>query len=73
MPRNFFRRVEVTFPIEGKGNRERVIGEGLDTYLRDNQQSWEMLPDGTYRRLSPGGDDPFNAQRNLLERMASRR
>jgi polyphosphate kinase len=70
MPRNFFRRVEVTFPVTGKKNRARVIEEGLEVYFRDNCQSWEMQPDGTYVRRTPGNEEPFSAQAHLLARLS---
>ena len=60
MPRNFFRRVEVAFPVTGKKNRARLLEEGLKIYFRDNQDAWEMLVDGTYApvRGTPLGADP---------------
>ena len=71
MPRNFFRRVEVTFPIEGKKNRGRVVQEGLSVYLADNTQAWQMTPDGCYERLTPGDGEPRSAQRELLDSLAN--
>ena len=53
MPRNFFRRVEVAFPIEGKKMAQRAIEEGLMAYLEDNTQAWVMESDGRYKRLKP--------------------
>jgi len=66
MPRNFFRRVEVAFPLEGKKARRRVMLETLSAYLEDNVQAYEMLPDGNYVRLVPGSAPPFSAQDRLL-------
>jgi polyphosphate kinase len=48
MPRNFFRRVEVVFPITDTANRERVLTQILATQLADNRQAWVLMPDGTY-------------------------
>jgi polyphosphate kinase len=70
MPRNFFRRVELSFPIEGRKNRKRVVREGLEVYLEDNTQAWEMQQDGTYRRVTPGDAEPRSAQRRLLKKLA---
>ena len=70
MPRNFFGRVEVCFPIEDPALRERVISEGVTTYLEDNVQAWVLQSDGTYQRLRPGGDPPRSAQETLLQRFA---
>lgn len=70
MPRNFFSRVEVCFPIEGKKFRKRLLEEGLMVYLKDNQNAWELQEDGTYKRALPGDDPPFSAQESLLEKLA---
>ena len=53
MPRNFFRRVEVVFPIEDGNLRDRVQRELLDTVLADNVKARVLQPDGSYRRLAP--------------------
>ncbi|MCP4637858.1 MAG: RNA degradosome polyphosphate kinase, partial [Methyloversatilis sp.] len=50
MERNFFRRIEVAFPVLDPKLKRRVMKEGLRPYLLDNSQSWEMEPDGRYRR-----------------------
>ena len=72
MGRNLKRRVEACFPIEPAALRERVVSEGLLTYLLDNSQAWELHPDGTYVRLSPApGEDMRRAQDILLGRLAA--
>lgn len=50
MDRNFFRRIEVCFPILDKKLKKRVIDEGLKAYLADNQQAWIMDSDGHYKQ-----------------------
>jgi polyphosphate kinase len=65
MERNFFRRVEVAFPIQTASHRQRIF-EDLTRYLEDNSQAWRLLPDGRYERLSPGGERTRNAQAELL-------
>jgi len=65
MDRNFFRRIEVCFPILDKRLKKRVINEGLKPYLKDNFRSWEMDDDGHYRRRTPRGKEPFRAQTTL--------
>jgi polyphosphate kinase len=72
MQRNFFKRVEVAFPLEDPVARQQVLEDGLWTYLQDNVQAWELLPDGTYRRTSRGEDPPRCAQELLLERLANK-
>ena len=49
MERNFFRRIEVGFPILSAPLKRRVLKEGLRAYLADNAQSWQMDSDGNYR------------------------
>jgi polyphosphate kinase len=48
MPRNLHERVEVMFPITNSALRERVFGEILQTYLRDNDKSRILHQDGSY-------------------------
>ena len=50
MDRNFFRRIEIAFPVLDPRLKRRVMKEGLRPYLGDNCQAWDMQPDGKYRR-----------------------
>ncbi|EEF58994.1 polyphosphate kinase 1 [Pedosphaera parvula] len=50
MPRNFFRRIEVVFPVEDGNLRERIISEILALQLKDNVKARIMRPDGSYAR-----------------------
>jgi polyphosphate kinase len=70
MERNFFRRVEVAFPIKRETHRERILRD-LDLHLSDNTQAWCLGSDGTYTRQKPGEDAPRNAQESLLEKYAA--
>src|SRR5437764_10441049 len=54
MPRNFIRRVEVAFPIDDAGLRDRIVDELLATQLLDNQKARILLPDGRYERVQAG-------------------
>ena len=56
MPRNFFKRIEVVFPIEDGNLRERVKSELLDLSLTDNVKARFLQSDGTYvlPALPPG-------------------
>ncbi len=49
MERNFFRRIEICFPVLDPRLKRRVIKEGLRGYLADNCQAWDMDGDGNYR------------------------
>lgn len=68
MERNFFRRVEVMFPIEDPRSRDRVVRE-LKLYLADESQGWLLQPDGSYERIEPkpGRRKVRAAQTRLLE------
>lgn len=55
MDRNFFRRVEIAFPVLDPKLKRRVMREGLRAYLGDNMLAWEMLPNGRYRRKTTRG------------------
>ncbi len=67
MERNFFRRIELCFPVLDKKLARRVIKEGLRIYLADNSQAWEMDSDGRYHRKSSRGKVARSAQEQLLE------
>jgi polyphosphate kinase len=70
MERNFFRRVEVAFPVKRETHQERIL-RALELYLTDNVQAWCLAPDGTYTRQKPGENPPISAQEKLLERYAA--
>ena len=65
MERNFFRRVEVAFPVLDKKHKERVIAD-LNGYLDDTAQTWLLRADGSYQRAeaAPGAK---GIQQKLLE------
>jgi polyphosphate kinase len=70
MERNFFRRIELMFPILDEGLKARVLAD-LDTYLADNVQAWELRADGGYVRLPQSPDaEPSSAQLKLLRQLA---
>jgi len=69
MGRNFFSRVEVCFPIEDESTRRAILEEGLDLYLADNANAWELMPDGSYQRAASDGER-MCAQERLLELLA---
>lgn len=66
MDRNFFRRIEVCFPVLDKRLKKRVIQEGLKTYLKDNTRAWLMDGEGNYRRRLSRQGKKFGAQDELL-------
>jgi len=70
MERNFFRRVEVAFPILDKKLRERIISE-LNGYLEDTAQAWLLQADGTYQRPEKIAAGAKGIQQKLLEEALS--
>ena len=74
MPRNFFRRVEVMFPIEAPALKERILREILPAYLADNVKARILTPDGGYRRAEPREGEPrLRSQEFLLNPSQSSR
>ncbi|HVM54948.1 MAG TPA: RNA degradosome polyphosphate kinase [Acidimicrobiales bacterium] len=50
MPRNLDRRVEAVVPVEDRSLQAR-LREILDVNLADDELSWELLPDGSWRKV----------------------
>lgn len=68
MGRNLYHRIEVMFPILDESCRKRIKHEIFKNYLKDNDNTWVMQSDGSYKHLNHGD---YNAQEKLLELYAS--
>ncbi|MGA9876980.1 MAG: polyphosphate kinase 1 [Solirubrobacteraceae bacterium] len=67
MPRNLDHRVELAAPIESPELRAELM-DTLERAFADNQSSWELEADGTWRRRHPAaGERPRNMQLELME------
>lgn len=72
MNRNLFRRIEVAFPVLDKALKKRILSEGLRPYLKDNVSSWQLEPDGFYRKRTPRTmRSSFCAQRHLMQTLGA--
>jgi polyphosphate kinase len=67
MPRNFFRRVEIAFPVVDP-ELARQVAAAVDLTLADNVRARALHADGTYERLQPPpGAPPVDTQAALLD------
>jgi polyphosphate kinase len=67
MPRNFFRRIEVVFPIEDGNLRERLISEILGVTFADNAMARILDADGIYRPAEiPAGKASRRSQEEFI-------
>jgi len=67
MDRNFFRRIEICFPVIDKKLKERVMREGLRMYLKDTDSVWQMNADGEYEKPRSRSGPIRSAQGELLQ------
>lgn len=65
MTRNMENRVEIAFPVLDAKIKEFVI-KTLRLFLNDNTKAWELQPDETYVKVTPGEEDPIGAQAELM-------
>ena len=65
MERNFFRRIEIAFPILDRALHDRIV-EDLAMALRDNCGAWIMDGDGHYFHMSPRDTERYDFQAELL-------
>lgn len=72
MPRNFFDRIEVCFPVRSKRLKTRVIEEAFVNYLEDNTRAWQLGEDGSYKKIvQREGESPHDSQVRLLHEIST--
>ena len=70
MDRNFFRRVEIGFPVLDKRLKKRVINEAFTYALRDNQLAWRAQSDGSYIKVK-SRRAPFSLHKYLVQQLGT--
>jgi polyphosphate kinase len=70
MPRNFFRRIEVMFPIEDPKLKARIVETVLPTVLGDNVKARLQQADGSYIRVPRSPDEAPVRSQVLLQGQA---
>ena len=65
MPRNFFRRVEVVFPVEDPDTQTEVL-KTMEEFLYDNTFASELRQNGKYVSAPKRKRTPFSVQAKLI-------
>lgn len=70
MPRNFYSRYEVAFPVKDPALKKYVHDTILGKGMADNQKAWVLKPDGSYVRAAPGPGASLVRSQTFFEALA---
>ncbi len=70
MPRNFYSRYEVAFPVKDAALKRYIHDTILGKGLADNQKAWVLKPDGSYARAVPGPGAALVRSQTFFEALA---
>lgn len=73
MPRNFFRRIEVVFPIDDLALRAWLMDEMFPMELQDNRDARELRSNVAYRPVERRADEPMFGVQNYFVAAANQR
>ena len=66
MPRNLDKRVELMIPVLSLELRLRILTTIMLGNIKDTENSWILLPNGSYRPPSEEGDKRLDIQKHLM-------
>lgn len=73
MPRNFFRRIEVVFPVDDPALRAWLVDEMFPMELQDSRDARELRPNGSYRPVKRHPNEPIFSVQNYFIAAANQR
>ncbi len=73
MPRNFFSRLELAFPVLDDRLHRYITKVLLPAYLEDRAKARELLPDGTWRKRATSPDGLTLRSQFYFEELATRK
>lgn len=72
MPRNFFSRLEIAFPVENPTLKKHLIEFVIPTYLQDNIKARELTPQGTWKKRVPKSTKSASRSQFIFEEIAAK-
>lgn len=67
MQRNLDLRIETLVPIENPTIHQQIMFQIMLALQKDNTQSWDLQPDGSWHRRTPGHEGAFCAHQYFMD------